>query len=100
MIWAFLICNVYFHERRQFFLQWLWKRFCIKQKILLVFIVYYLIFFFRKYSVRVQTLKINKGPMAYKFTILQYESTVSAPTSYDLIADAKGSVDIHLILDH
>lgn len=66
---------------------------------MLVFIVYYLIFFC-KYSVRVQTLKINKGPMAYKFTILQYESTVSAPTSYDLIADAKGSVDIHLILDH
>lgn len=42
-----------------------------------------------------ETLKITKGPMTYKFTILQCESAVSAPTSYDLIADAKGSVDIH-----
>lgn len=37
--------------------------------------------------------------MGYKFAVLQCESTVSAP-SYDLIADAKGSVDICLILDH
>lgn len=43
---------------------------------------------------------MTEGPMAYKYIILQYESTVSAAITYDLIADAKGSVDIHLILDH
>lgn len=47
-----------------------------------------------------ETLKITKEPVGYKFTILQWESTVFDPTSYDLIADATGGVDIHLILDH
>lgn len=76
----------------------------LNKKKLLVFIAFYLICdsiaFYLIYDSRVQALKTTEGLMAYKFTVLQYESTVSAPTSYDLITDAKGSVDMNLILDH